>query len=121
MIVEGTPQSAVVWSKPEDLEMDWDDPLDGLKGSTNRGFHVGMGDGAVNFMTDSVDPETPMKNRQSGHLCQSGSPLDHHSVGIDGHFGLDFRQATGRGPGVHDQVIRHPRDAIMMGVSADDG
>lgn len=57
LIVEGTPQSAVVWSKPEDLEIDLDDPLDGLKGSTNRGFHVGMTDGAVKFITDSVDTE----------------------------------------------------------------
>lgn len=57
LVVETKPEAAVIWSKPEDVEIDMDDPLANLKGTPNKGFHVLLGDGAVRFMSDNVDTD----------------------------------------------------------------
>ena len=57
LIVETNPDSAVPWSKPADVAINLDDPLEHLKGTSDKGFHVGMGDGAVRFIADTIDPD----------------------------------------------------------------
>jgi len=57
LIFEVNPDAAVVWSKPEDIEIDLEDPLANLGKAKQGGFHVGMGDGAVKFVSASVNPE----------------------------------------------------------------
>ncbi len=57
MILQVDPDAAVVWSKPEDLEIDMDNPLEHLGRAEMGGFHVGMADGAVKFITKSIDPD----------------------------------------------------------------
>ena len=55
LVMQVDPDAAVIWSKPEDLEIDMDNPMEHLGNAERGGFHVLMGDGAVRFMTDSVD------------------------------------------------------------------
>lgn len=57
MILQVDADAAVVWSKPEDLEIDMDNPLEHLGNAERGGFHIGMGDGSVRFMTQDIDPE----------------------------------------------------------------
>jgi len=57
LIIESTAESAVTWSKPDDVKIDLEDPLAKFIGSPRKGFRVGMADGAVNMLTDDIDPE----------------------------------------------------------------
>lgn len=57
LIMETNADQAVVWTKPEDLAIDLDDPLNGLGQAWQGGFHVGMGDGAVKFISEAIDPD----------------------------------------------------------------
>ncbi|WP_246112693.1 DUF1559 domain-containing protein [Allorhodopirellula solitaria] len=57
LVLQVNPEQAVVWSKPEDLEIDLDNPLDHLGSAERGGFYVLMGDGAVKFFTENIDPE----------------------------------------------------------------
>lgn len=56
MIVQVDADAAVIWSKPEDLEIDLDNPLEHLGNAEMGGFHVGMADGAIKFIPSNVDP-----------------------------------------------------------------
>ncbi|WP_372899151.1 DUF1559 domain-containing protein, partial [Stieleria sp.] len=51
-------EAAVPWTKPVDMEFDLADPLAKTGGNRPGGFHVLMGDGAVRFIANSIDPET---------------------------------------------------------------
>lgn len=57
LIVETNDEAAVPWSKPVDLEIDMDKPLANLGNARQGGFHVGLGDGAVVFITKNIDPD----------------------------------------------------------------
>ncbi|WP_197455290.1 DUF1559 domain-containing protein [Stieleria neptunia] len=57
MAIESSSQAAVPWTKPVDLEIDLTDPLAETGDSRPGGFHVLMGDGAVRFIADAIDPE----------------------------------------------------------------
>ena len=57
MILEVNPDAAVTWSKPADLPIDLDDPLANLGAARQNGFHVGMADGAVKFIANTIDPD----------------------------------------------------------------
>lgn len=57
LIMQVDTDAAVIWSKPEDLEIDLDSPLEHLGSAEMGGFHVGMADGAIKFITENVDPE----------------------------------------------------------------
>ncbi|WP_186775778.1 DUF1559 family PulG-like putative transporter [Rubripirellula tenax] len=56
LCVEVRPEAAVPWSKPADAEFDLEDPLANLKGTPDDGFHVLIGDGAVSFLNDKIEP-----------------------------------------------------------------
>lgn len=56
-LLEVNDEAAVPWSKPADLEIDMDDPLAKLGAAQENGFHVGLGDGAVVFLTNQINPD----------------------------------------------------------------
>lgn len=57
LVVEASPNAAVPWTKPADVEIDLDDPLAKLGKARPRGFNVGMGDGSVRVIAETIDPE----------------------------------------------------------------
>lgn len=57
MIVVAKPDAAVIWTKPDDLEIDFKNPLKSLSGSALHGFHALFGDGTVRFINDLINPE----------------------------------------------------------------
>jgi hypothetical protein len=56
MCLEVNAERAVVWTKPDDFQVDSKDPLAGLRGARPNGFLAGLADGSVQFVSDSVDP-----------------------------------------------------------------
>ncbi|GIW93355.1 MAG: hypothetical protein KatS3mg110_1396 [Pirellulaceae bacterium] len=50
MIVERAPAKAVIWTKPEDWEVDFNNPLEELIGDHPRGFNACFADGSVRFI-----------------------------------------------------------------------
>ncbi|WP_182867773.1 DUF1559 domain-containing protein [Stieleria mannarensis] len=57
LAIESSAQAAVPWTKPADLQIDPSDPLTNTGDNRPGGFHVLMGDGAVRFIANSIDPE----------------------------------------------------------------
>jgi len=57
VLVEVDPEEAVIWTKPDDWELDPDDPLAGLGYAHPAGFGAGFGDGSVQTIPADVDPE----------------------------------------------------------------
>jgi len=57
MVVEVNPEEAVIWTKPDDWELDPERPLTGLGHAHPGGFVAGFGDGSVHFISADVDPE----------------------------------------------------------------
>ncbi len=55
LAVEAHRDAAVVWTKPDDLEVDVKNPHKNLKSAIAGGFQVLLADGAVRFVSDSVD------------------------------------------------------------------
>lgn len=58
MIVEVGDDQAVIWTKPEDLPVDLENPARGLGGLFKEGFQFAMSDGSVQFISHSIDPNT---------------------------------------------------------------
>jgi hypothetical protein len=57
MLVDVAPDRAVIWTKPDDLEVDFDNPLKGLETHHDGGFQSAFCDGAVRFISPSIGPE----------------------------------------------------------------
>jgi len=55
MTAEVANSKAVVWTKPDDLQVDPSKPLDGLTGLRPGGFNAGMCDGSVRFIAATID------------------------------------------------------------------
>ncbi len=55
MILEAKPDAAVIWTKPDDVEIDFKNPLKSLAGSGLHGFHALLGDGTVRFINDNIN------------------------------------------------------------------
>jgi hypothetical protein len=51
MVVETNDESAVPWTKPDDLKVDQRNPLNGLIGHYEQGFLAAFGDGSVRFIS----------------------------------------------------------------------
>jgi len=58
MLVEADDQHAVVWTKPDDLDVDLAKPLTGLAIRPPGGFLVLMADGSVHFLRAGIKPAT---------------------------------------------------------------
>lgn len=56
-VVEANRERAVIWTKPDDIEIDPQKPLAGLKGAHPGGFQALFCDGSARFISESVDPE----------------------------------------------------------------
>ncbi len=56
MIVDAGDQAAVVWTKPDDWEINDADPVKGLFGHHSDGTNVCFADGGVRFLKASVNP-----------------------------------------------------------------
>ncbi|MFM8414623.1 MAG: DUF1559 domain-containing protein, partial [Planctomycetota bacterium] len=58
-IVEATPDNAVPWTKPDDVEFDPDEPLAGVGNPHRAGglFAAGFFDGSVRMLTPDLDPD----------------------------------------------------------------
>ncbi|MBW3597170.1 MAG: DUF1559 domain-containing protein, partial [Planctomycetes bacterium] len=56
--VEANPDKAVPWTKPDDLQVDFNNPLAGLGDIRPSGFNALFGDGSVKVIAKMVDPET---------------------------------------------------------------
>lgn len=54
LFVEVAPKQAVIWTKPDDLVVDLKNPLKGLVGENAKGFHAGLCDGSVRFISKSI-------------------------------------------------------------------
>lgn len=57
MILVAKPDAAVIWTKPDDLEIDFKNPLKSLSGSALQGFHALFGDGTVRFISDNINAD----------------------------------------------------------------
>ncbi len=55
MVVEADASQAVQWTAPDDLDIDLQQPIDQMGHIHPGGFHVVFADGAVRFVTHSVD------------------------------------------------------------------
>jgi hypothetical protein len=58
LLVEANPNSAVVWTKPNDLVIDLADPTKDLRGQPDDGFSALIADGSAHFLKDSLDAAT---------------------------------------------------------------
>lgn len=56
MAFEGAGDSAVPWTQPVKTNIDLSDPLASTGDTLPGGFHVLMGDGSVQFLTNGIDP-----------------------------------------------------------------
>ena len=54
LFAQTSPDSAVEWTRPLDIEFDANNPRSGLDGATESGFFVALVDGSVVFINDSV-------------------------------------------------------------------
>jgi hypothetical protein len=57
MLVEVDPRYAVIWTKPDDLEVDLDNPLRGLLGERDE-FLAGYVDARVSVISKDIPAET---------------------------------------------------------------
>jgi Protein of unknown function (DUF1559) len=81
LLVEADNQHAVVWTKPDDLEVDLAKPLAGLAIRPPGGFLVLMADGSVQFLRASIKPTTlaALFTRAGGEVVALG-PNDKYPV-----------------------------------------
>ena len=58
MVVEARTDHAVIWTKPDDLDVDFDTPITGLNDSRIGGFHAMFADGTVRYISNNIDLAT---------------------------------------------------------------
>ena len=57
LVLETPGDRAVQWTRPDDIKLPADNPLQPLTENRKNGFHAVFGDGAVKFLSNTVDPE----------------------------------------------------------------
>ena len=57
LAVETVPERAVIWTKPDDWEVDWKNPLDGIRRDDGRPFTCVFCDGSVHILRNNIDPK----------------------------------------------------------------
>ena len=57
MVLEVDDRRGVVWTKPDDLPFDPQDPTKGIGGLYEDGFHATFCDGSVHFIRKTIDPK----------------------------------------------------------------
>ena len=57
LVLDVAPERAVIWTKPDDYQIDFDKPMDGLIHQHEGGFSALLGDGSVVFLKKSLDPQ----------------------------------------------------------------
>lgn len=58
MVAEAHANMAVIWTKPEDLSINFEQPLNGLKDARTGGFQVLFADGSVRFISSAINLDT---------------------------------------------------------------
>ncbi len=58
LVLEVDGDRAVIWTKPDDLEIDMKNPLKGLGNAHPGGFLAASADGSVRFLSNTIDPAT---------------------------------------------------------------
>lgn len=58
MVVEANDKNAVIWTKPDDIEINAKNPIDGLIQANGRGFNALFADGSVRFIASGIDAAT---------------------------------------------------------------
>lgn len=61
MAVEAPVERAVIWTQPDDFEVDMDNPIGTMANSLAEGFNAAFYDGSVHFISNSVDNQV-LKN-----------------------------------------------------------
>jgi hypothetical protein len=74
MAVEVDDEHAVIWTKPDDLPFDPENPAKGLGGPDKRGFLAAFCDGSVRFLPKDIDPKVlrALLTRAGGEVVPSG-------------------------------------------------
>ena len=57
VVVEANPEKAVIWTKPDDLKVDLENPADGLGGLYAGVFQAAFADGFAKGISNSLDPK----------------------------------------------------------------
>ena len=57
LFVEVVPKRAVVWTKPEDWNLNLDDPLEGVRQTDRSGFIAAFCDGHIRYISNDVDAQ----------------------------------------------------------------
>ncbi len=58
MIVEADDAHAVIWTRPDDLTVDLDDPLKGMENKATGGFNSAFFDGSAHFFPNTIEKKT---------------------------------------------------------------
>ncbi|HEV3118641.1 MAG TPA: DUF1559 domain-containing protein, partial [Gemmataceae bacterium] len=58
MVLEALPGQAVIWTKPDDLQIDPREPAKGLLDERSTGFNAAFADGSVHFIPATIDAKT---------------------------------------------------------------
>lgn len=75
LAVEAHREAAVIWTKPDELVVDFKNPLKNLKSALVGGFHVLLCDGAVRFISDNINADTmkALFTRGGGEVINLGA------------------------------------------------
>jgi Protein of unknown function (DUF1559) len=71
-LVEASDEKAVIWTKPDDFEIDGQNPMNGLAGRHPGNILVGFADGSVHTLPTTMDPEVlkGLFSRNGGEAVQ---------------------------------------------------